>query len=67
MIRMNPACKDALAEWDAKLEENQSRQFLTCTGELNSVTAIAFWRSTDTEQKLMLLELRSNRGNIRDL
>ena len=68
MIRMNPACKDALAEWDSKLEEEDlSRQFVTCTGESNSVTVIALWRSTDNERKQMLLELRSNRGTIREL
>ena len=68
MIRMSPACKDAQAEWDTQLEEeNLSRQYMTCTVESNSVTVIALWRSTDTERKLMLLELRSNRGTIREL
>ena len=68
MIKMNPACKDSLAEWDSKLEEEHlSRQFVTCTGDTNSVTVIALWRSTDPEQKQMMLELRSNRGTIREL
>ena len=68
MIRMSPACKDALAEWDSKLEEESlSRQYVTCTGESNSVTVIALWRSTDPDQKQMLLELRSTRGTTREL
>ena len=68
MIRMSPACKDALAEWDAKLEEESlSRQYVPCTGVSNSVTVIALWRSTDPDQKQTLLELRSTRGTIREI
>ena len=67
MIRMNAACKEALAEWDTKLEkENLSRQFVSCTGGLK-ITVVALWRSTDTERKLKVLELRSERGTIRDI
>ena len=68
MIRMSPACRDALAEWDAKLEEESlSRQYVICTGGTNSVTVIALWRSTDPDLKQMVLELRSNQGTIREI